>query len=57
MVCASNELDQRLYDLARECLLLAEPLSGPERKALEPLWVGIAAIGPLKAHFASVSTN
>ncbi len=41
MVCASNELDQRLYDLARECLLLAEPLSGPERKALEPLWVGL----------------
>ena len=45
MACACTELDQRLFELARECLLLADPLRDAERKAIAPLWT--AQVPPL----------
>lgn len=45
MACACTELDQRLYELARECMLLALPLRPAERDALAPLWAGLDPIG------------
>lgn len=41
MACACLELNRRLYELERECMLLAENLADAERKALAPLWAGL----------------
>lgn len=38
MACACKELDQHFYELARECMLLAEDLTEADRCALAPLW-------------------
>lgn len=38
MACACKELDQRLYELQRECMLLAENLRQAERSTLSPIW-------------------
>lgn len=36
--CANTELDQRLHELQRECMLLAESLDESERSTLSPIW-------------------
>ena len=41
MRCASAELDQRLYELQRECMLLAENLGEAERTTLSPIWAAL----------------
>lgn len=41
MTCACNELEQRLYELERECMLSAECLHTAEQKTLAPLWAGL----------------
>lgn len=41
MRCASAELDQRLYELQRECMLLAENLDEAERATLSPIWAAL----------------
>lgn len=46
MACACNELEQRLHELERECLLLAENLPAAEQKTLSPLWAGLALPQP-----------
>lgn len=38
---AGKELQQHLRELQRECLLLGERLTKPEREAIEPLWAGL----------------
>lgn len=43
MACASTELDLRVYELQRECMLLAENLQADERTALSPLWAALQA--------------
>lgn len=57
MACACKELDQHLYELARECMLLAEDLPLAEQGALAPLWAALelsesatAAHEPQAAH-------
>ena len=57
MACACKELDQHLYELARECMLLAEDLPLAEQSALAPLWAALelsesatAAHEPQAAH-------
>ncbi len=40
---ARKELDFRLKDLQRECMLLAERIEPTERAQLEPLWEGMLA--------------
>ncbi|TXH90256.1 MAG: HD domain-containing protein [Rhodoferax sp.] len=44
MRCASAELDQRLYELQRECMLLAENLGEAERTTLSPIWATISTL-------------
>ena len=46
MACACKELDQHLYELARECMLLAEDLSLTEQSALSPLWAALELTAP-----------
>lgn len=41
MACARAELDQRLYELQRECMLLAENLGEAERATLSPIWAAL----------------
>lgn len=41
MGCARAELDQRLYELQRECMLLAEHLDEVERTTLSPIWAAL----------------
>jgi hypothetical protein len=38
---AGIELDRRLYELQRECMLLAEGLDEGERTVLSPIWAGL----------------
>lgn len=45
MACACNELDQRLFELQRECMLLAENLTQAERTALSPIWDALHLTG------------
>lgn len=45
MACACTELDQHLYELARECMLLAEDLRLDDKIALAPLWAGLDLAG------------
>lgn len=46
MACACQELDQHFYELARECMLLAEDLTEADRQALAPLWAVLELPAP-----------
>ena len=46
MACARKELDQHLYELARECMLLAQDLPSAEQSALSPLWSALELPAP-----------
>ena len=41
MDLARSELHERLYELQRECMLLAESLSEPENTELTPIWADL----------------
>lgn len=41
MDLAGSELRERLYELQRECMLLAESLSEPEKTELTPIWADL----------------
>lgn len=41
MSLAGSELRERLYELQRECMLLAESLSEPEKTELTPIWADL----------------
>ncbi|MBK6294926.1 MAG: HD domain-containing protein [Rhodoferax sp.] len=41
MVLAGSELRTRLYELQRECMLLAEKLGAEEKAALTPIWADL----------------
>ncbi|MES2584895.1 MAG: HD domain-containing phosphohydrolase [Pseudomonadota bacterium] len=41
MELADSELRERLYELQRECMLLAESLTEPEKAELTPIWADL----------------